>query len=30
MLRGAARVTFWGALALALTALVGRMFGTAV
>jgi VIT1/CCC1 family predicted Fe2+/Mn2+ transporter len=30
MLRGAVRVTFWGALALALTALVGRMFGTAV
>jgi vacuolar iron transporter family protein len=30
MLRGAIRVTFWGALALALTALVGRMFGTVV
>jgi len=30
MLRGAVRVTFWGALALALTALVGRMFGTVV
>src|SRR5690349_7915189 len=28
--RGAARVTFWSALALALTALVGRVFGTAV
>ena len=30
MFRGAVRVTFWGALALALTALVGRMFGTVV
>ena len=29
-LRGALRVTFWGALAMALTALVGRMFGTTV
>jgi VIT1/CCC1 family predicted Fe2+/Mn2+ transporter len=29
-LRGAARVTFWSALALALTALVGRVFGTTV
>jgi vacuolar iron transporter family protein len=29
-LRGAARVAFWGALAMALTALVGRLFGTAV
>ena len=28
--RGAARVTFWSALALALTALVGRLFGTSV
>lgn len=28
--RGALRVTFWGALAMALTALVGRMFGTVV
>ena len=28
--RGALRVTFWGALAMALTALVGRMFGTTV
>jgi VIT1/CCC1 family predicted Fe2+/Mn2+ transporter len=30
VLRGAARVTFWGALAMALTDLVGRMFGTVV
>jgi vacuolar iron transporter family protein len=30
ILRGAVRVTFWGALALAVTALVGRMFGTVV
>ena len=29
-LRGAVRVTFWSALALALTALVGRLFGTTV
>jgi VIT1/CCC1 family predicted Fe2+/Mn2+ transporter len=29
-LRGAARVTFWSALALLMTALVGRVFGTAV
>jgi VIT1/CCC1 family predicted Fe2+/Mn2+ transporter len=28
--RGALRVTFWGALAMALTALVGRTFGTVV
>jgi vacuolar iron transporter family protein len=28
--RGAARVTFWGALAMALTALVGRLFGAVV
>jgi VIT1/CCC1 family predicted Fe2+/Mn2+ transporter len=28
--RGAARVTFWSALALALTAAVGRLFGTSV
>ena len=28
--RGALRVTFWGALAMALTAFVGRMFGAAV
>ena len=27
LLRGAARVAFWGALAMALTAIVGRMFG---
>ena len=30
MLRGAARVTFWGAFALAVTALIGRLFGTTV
>ena len=30
MLRGAVRVTFWGAFALALTALIGHLFGTAV
>jgi hypothetical protein len=29
-LRGAARVTFWSALALLMTALVGRVFGAAV
>lgn len=29
-LRGAIRVTFWGALAMALTAAVGRLFGVAV
>lgn len=29
-LRGALRVTFWGALAMALTALVGRLFGAVV
>ena len=29
-LRGAARVAFWGAMAMALTALVGRLFGTSV
>jgi len=29
-LRGAIRVTFWGALAMALTALIGRIFGTVV
>lgn len=28
--RGAARVTFWGAVAMAATALVGRLFGTVV
>jgi VIT1/CCC1 family predicted Fe2+/Mn2+ transporter len=27
---GAARVAFWGVIALAMTALVGRIFGTAV
>jgi VIT1/CCC1 family predicted Fe2+/Mn2+ transporter len=30
ILRGAVRVTFWGALAMALTDLVGRMFGAVV
>jgi vacuolar iron transporter family protein len=30
MLRGAIRVTFWGAMALGATALVGRVFGTSV
>jgi VIT1/CCC1 family predicted Fe2+/Mn2+ transporter len=30
VLRGAARVTFWGAVAMASTALVGRLFGAAV
>jgi len=30
MTRGAVRVTFWGAFALALTALIGRLFGTSV
>jgi VIT1/CCC1 family predicted Fe2+/Mn2+ transporter len=30
MLRATARVTFWGALAMALTALIGRLFGTVV
>ena len=30
MARGAARVTFWGAFALAATALIGRLFGTTV
>ena len=30
MLRGAVRVAFWGALAIALTAAVGRLFGAAV
>jgi VIT1/CCC1 family predicted Fe2+/Mn2+ transporter len=30
VLRGAIRVTFWGAFAMAATALVGRLFGTAV
>jgi hypothetical protein len=27
-MRGSVRVTFWGAFALALTALIGRVFGT--
>ena len=30
MARGAARVTFWGAVAMAVTALVGRLFGAVV
>ena len=30
VMRGAVRVTFWGALAMALTAGVGSLFGTAV
>ena len=30
LLRGALRVTFWGAVAMAATALVGRLFGTVV
>jgi hypothetical protein len=30
MVRGAARVTFWGALAMGASALVGRLFGTSV
>jgi len=30
LLRGAARVTFWGAVAMACTALVGRLFGSVV
>lgn len=30
MLTGAVRVTFWGAIAMAATALVGKLFGTAV
>ena len=30
VMRGAFRVVFWGALAMALTALVGRLFGTTV
>lgn len=30
LLKGAIRVTFWGALAMALTAAVGRLFGVAV
>ena len=30
MLRGAVRVTFWGALAMGASALAGRLFGTTV
>jgi VIT1/CCC1 family predicted Fe2+/Mn2+ transporter len=30
MLRATARVTFWGALALAITAGIGKLFGTVV
>jgi len=30
MVRGALRVTFWGALAMGLTALVGKLFGAVV
>lgn len=30
MMRGAVRVTFWGAVAMACTALIGRLFGTVV
>jgi VIT1/CCC1 family predicted Fe2+/Mn2+ transporter len=30
VMKGAMRVTFWGALAMALTAGVGKLFGTAV
>ncbi len=30
MLKAALRVTFWGALAMALTAAVGALFGTVV
>jgi vacuolar iron transporter family protein len=30
LLRGATRVTFWGAAAMALTAVIGRLFGTVV
>jgi VIT1/CCC1 family predicted Fe2+/Mn2+ transporter len=30
MVRGAIRVTFWGAFALALTAMIGRLLGTTV
>jgi VIT1/CCC1 family predicted Fe2+/Mn2+ transporter len=30
LLKGAARVTFWGAVAMGCTALVGRLFGTVV
>ena len=30
MLRAVVRVTFWGALAMAITALVGKLFGAAL
>jgi VIT1/CCC1 family predicted Fe2+/Mn2+ transporter len=30
MWRGALRVTFWGAIAMVISALVGRLFGTTV
>jgi VIT1/CCC1 family predicted Fe2+/Mn2+ transporter len=30
LLKGAVRVTFWGAVAMGATALVGRLFGTVV
>jgi VIT1/CCC1 family predicted Fe2+/Mn2+ transporter len=30
LLRGALRVAFWGALAMSISALVGRLFGTTV
>jgi VIT1/CCC1 family predicted Fe2+/Mn2+ transporter len=30
VLRGTARVTFWGALAMAITAGIGKLFGTIV
>jgi VIT1/CCC1 family predicted Fe2+/Mn2+ transporter len=30
LLRATARVTFWGALAMALTAAIGKLFGTVV
>jgi VIT1/CCC1 family predicted Fe2+/Mn2+ transporter len=30
MMRGAIRVTFWGALAMLFTAIVGRVFGAVV
>jgi hypothetical protein len=30
MLKASARVTFWGALAMALTAAIGALFGTVV
>jgi VIT1/CCC1 family predicted Fe2+/Mn2+ transporter len=30
LIKGAARVTFWGAIAMGCTALIGRLFGTVV